>query len=409
MARNSSLGATSSLFTSVPVIAGCLALGFLLSWFGFAAAPGLLFFAALLGLASRLWGERAAGAASVSVRASARPLFPGEETSVRYRVENKKLLPLVWLELCQPPARRGCVVPDAAFVLTQPEELEVNAGGAGPLYRRRVLFLPPGGAVEWDTVWRASCRGVCPFRSLSVRSGDGFGLTQSTAAVSLSAPPTLVVWPRRVAVDSAPFLRAVWQGSAGRKGCVEDPTVLSGVRDYFPSDSWKRIDWRSAARQDELQVKLFDAIRPANLHFLVDGASFSPDELEDALSVLGSLLLELGEAGVRCGLTLPDTALSPSVTLSPGDAGVTVPDLLNALAAFDGESAGRAFRREELRALAAETGQWYLLCRDEDSLSDPGLLRLPELPSPTLLVLSLSPGAETPSILLDALRGRCAS
>ena len=383
MPRKKYLGALSSLLVFWPVIVGCLATSALSNWAGLTLVSVLFLLLGLLGLLSRLWGMTALRQASAGLECTQCALFSGESVTITYTVENKGLLPMMWLEVCQNAPLNRCLVPDHTFSLYELDEPEARVEGVGALYRRRLLFLLGWRALSWETVWTAQRRGVYPVTHLILRSGDGFGLTQSAKRISLPAPPTLVVYPKLVAVNPGPFLRNVWQGRTGRRGYMEDPTVLRTLRDYQPTDSWKRIDWRMAARQEELQVKQFETVLPATIHFIVDGASFvglsdENDELEEALSILGSLLLELDRAGITCGLSLPATAGSPPATRPPTDPSLTVQDLLIQLSAFDGDTATGDFDHGQLASLAQSVGQLWLINYSKQRLTCRPLLDLLE-------------------------------
>jgi hypothetical protein len=82
------------------------------NWGEFTALAAFLLLLGLLGLAARLWGFSALGRVSVNVEAEHCRVFAGSSVSVTYRIKNDKLLPLFWLELCQPAPDGGCMGPD---------------------------------------------------------------------------------------------------------------------------------------------------------------------------------------------------------------------------------------------------------------------------------------------------------
>lgn len=356
------LGFLSSLAASRGVILLCLALSLLANWAGLGSLGAFLFFLFLLGLAARVWGLAALRGVSAGVAAERALLSVGEEIALHYTVKNEKLLPLIWLELWQSIPPNGCLTPASGFSLRPFEGAEAEAEGVPAVYRRRLLFLMGYQSLTWETVWRAERRGVYRLKALGLRSGDGFGLTQGAGTSLLHRPLTLAVWPRLIPVHTAPFFRTAWQGETGRQGWIEDPTVLRGLRPYLAGDSWKKIDWRTAARQDALYTRQFEMVQPASIHFILDAASFwglseNQDELEDMISVLASLILELDRLGVRCGLSLP--GIARQITLSPDDPGITAADLLLALSEFQADPAG-SFDEEALSSLTLTAGQLWL-------------------------------------------------
>ena len=135
-----------------------------------------------------------------------------------------------------------------------------------------------------------------------------------------------MVWPRIVPVNAELLLKNIWSGHTGKSGYTEDISVLRDEREYRHGDSWKRIDWRMAARSDELYTKQFEMIRPQMLLLIVETAGLS--DPEEALSIAASLLWELSAKGISVGLALPATQEKDSVLLRPDDPGVSLEDCL---------------------------------------------------------------------------------
>ena len=113
--------------------------------------------------------------------------------------------------------------------------------------------------LEWDSCWTARRRGIYPLDHVLLRSGDGFGLTQIEKPYPVERSPVFVVYPRIVPVRTDLFLQNLWDAKSGAKGYFEDPNVIRGERAYQSTDPWKRINWRMAARKEELEVKLYEA------------------------------------------------------------------------------------------------------------------------------------------------------
>lgn len=367
----------SSLLAAPTVIIASFAASLLANWLGLGLLAVFLFTSSLVGLLSRLWGLSSLRRLALQVTAGKSTLSVGDTATISYTITNNKLLPVMWLELCQELPHNGCLTPDSGFSLYRLSEEEARIEGKTAILRRRVIFLMGLQSISWDTVWSAKRRGLYYFDRLTLRSGDGFGFTQSSQDFP-AGDNLLVVWPRIVSVSTAPFFRNVWQGSAGRHGHVEDPTVLRGLRDYRPGDPWKRIDWRVAARQDELQVRQFETVLPSTVHFILDSQSFlglsaENDELENAISVLASLILDLENLGISCGLSLPRGEGFSSVDLSPDDPTVTGRDLLYRLSALDAAAAVGGFDEAAIETLAHAVGQVWLLTCSGERMSCPAL------------------------------------
>ncbi len=304
--------------------------------FNFLAAALILI--GLLALVSRIWALKSLQDVRFESDSDRFRMFPGDEFTIRMKVENRKNLPIVWLDAAIPLEEDCPVMPEDEDDIYQPDGLTKADDELPrcPMLRKRFIFLSPMQELEITVPMKAIHRGIYRFENLRIYSGDGFGLTQT----GMSGPETdrvFGVYPKLIQVHAEKFLRTQWMSAGKNKGYQEDPTLIRGSRDYQPTDSWKRINWRMAARGQELQVNLPEMILPQSTHFIVDGESFSGEDadregFELMLSVLASVILKLDEAGLECGLTLPDSLRSLSVTLPPGSG---TGELLFALAAYE--------------------------------------------------------------------------
>ena len=418
------LGGGSSHLCYLGVLGVCLAGALFASFAGRTALAAFLLLLSALGLGSRLWGAASLGKLSVELEAPSYYLFPGQEAKLRCRVENRKLLPVFWLEVCQPLPDSGAMAPGAGLRARQISLLQRDGSFAQrPVLVQKVTFLLWRQSVEWEAPWEARRRGLYLVEEVCLRSGDGLGLAQVERYLPLELPRVFVVYPKIQPVRTELFLRDLWDSQWGGRGYMEDVTVLKSARPYQGADSWKRINWRMAARQQQLQVNLFETILPRAAHFILDGQSFleDPEGLEDALSLLASVCLRLGEAGVPCGLSLPGGADHPPRNLFAAD-GAAPEDLLFALAEYRLREAPAWLREEEelepyrlsgfdrdgLLRGSSRAGRICLLTREMESFRCWSLLE--GLEAASLMVLTYReppadlPALEFPVIPLDAVR-----
>jgi uncharacterized protein (DUF58 family) len=166
-------------------------------------------------------------------------------------------------------------------------------------------------------------------------------------------------------------LRHVWSGTTGKAGWSEDPTVMRGERAYQPGDAWKRIDWRTAARTDELMVRQFDTVTPLSVLFILDAAAL--EDKEEAISVTASLIHALSKAGIDCGLALPATQARAPVIIPPANGELSARQCLFALAEVEAETATETFDEVSILSAAAETGQVWIVSQGAKSLGCPVL------------------------------------
>ncbi len=371
MSKKKQLGFQSALLVSVGVIAGSFAAS-LLAWFLDETALAVLLMAvAAAGLMSRLWGMGALKKVELQVTAEQECISVGQTLTLRYTLKNNKALPLLWLELCQDVPGRDCLRPDESFRRRAFSPEEAAYCGQEEAYMRRLAFFMGWSELQWDTIWTGERRGVYRPRDFVLRSGDGFGLTQATATLPGLQDRVLVVWPRLQPVKTEVFLRHVWSGSTGKTGWSEDPTVMKGVRAYQPGDPWKRIDWRQAARTDELMIRQFDTVTPLSILFVLDPASL--EDPEEGISLVASLLLSLRRSGVACGLALPATGQKGALLLRPEDPAVTAERCLYALAELEAETATACFDEAALISACAEGCQTWLVAGSAGAVSAPAL------------------------------------
>ena len=359
MSPKRKIGVQSALLVSWGVIGLSFGVSILMWRFGLPRIGALLTAVAVAGIVGRLWGLRALRRLEVTVTPAAETLSVGQSVTARYVLRNDKALPLVWAEVLHDIPPRDCLVPDGSFVRRKLPPEETARTGRTEAYLRRLAFLPGFGTLEWDTVWTGVRRGVYRPENLVLRSGDGFGLTQSAGEATGLHGRVLVVWPKLVPVRTQPFLRHVWSGSTGRAGWTEDPTVVRGERDYLPGDPWKHIDWRTAARTDELMVRQYETIRPTGVLFVLDAASLG--DAEDGISLLASVIHALSREGINCGLALPADGQRAPLVLRPEDPAVTAASCLFALAELDAEGAGARFDEAAVISAAAESGQVWIV------------------------------------------------
>ena len=325
-----------SRFSSQPV-------GWLLGWFGLLGIVAILIIAAwngqsiivaflgiLLAAAglSRLWSRFSLTRVSCQRLISRRRLFPGEETELRMRIANGKLLPLPWVQVDdQIPLG---FAPD----IIRAEECRPGAG-----------FLSRATALLWYTAasWRCSLK--CPKRGyyqvgpLTMTSGDIFGFyPRSVIEPSIEH---LIVYPRIFPISRLGIPSVYPLGETGAERRIfEDPTRTTGIRDYSPQDSLRRIHWKASARHQKLKSRVYEptttlkvALFLAIDSFPQDGAR-SRDDFEFGISLAASLANHLIDKDNPVGLFL-NTRLADSgqtVSIRPGSSIDNLVSILEALA-----------------------------------------------------------------------------
>ena len=327
----------SSILVSLPCIIVFFAFTVAASIFQQAFVASFCLFVFLIGGLSRIWGELSVRKVSAEIFATSKHMFIGDEAEVSFRIQNEKFLPLIWLELLLPMPRRECFMPEDDFEIIEVTMQEAKAWDGGKALKKRFAFILGRDSLTWIGRWSARRRGIYQVESLVIRSGDGFGLTQSQTVTNLVEMPTFVVYPRIYNVDITQFLVTQWDGTGGERGFVDDLTVIRGLRQYEAGDLWKHINWRMAARQQGLNINLYETVTPKAIHFILDGESFctatgDDTELEEMISLLASILMRLTDAKVLCGLSVPRSKYMPHTDVL---ATTETTELLTLLANYD--------------------------------------------------------------------------
>lgn len=162
-------------------------------------------------------------------------VFPGETVPVRLELENRSLLPAVWLR-----------VQDYYPI----EVAEFNAFS-------HIISLAPREKTRLNYNLKAHKRGYYTIGPLHVSSGDLLGMS----AEKHSEGPTdhLTVYPRVIALTEVKLPSQSPMGTMRHKQPIyEDPTRTMGKRDYLPGESLRRIDWKATATTGRMQTKLFE-------------------------------------------------------------------------------------------------------------------------------------------------------
>jgi len=201
-------------------------------------------FSALI-VVSYLWSRANISNVQIVRQTSAQRSQVGQVAEERFLVRNKSRLPKLWLE-----------VRDLSELPRHHASWVVNSLAAN---RSR------GWAV------RTVCRHRGRFRlgPITLISSDPFGLFEHRK--HLPATSSLVVYP--FTEDLSYFALPTGElpgGGAMRRRTHYVTTNVSGVREYFPGDSFNRIHWPSTARTGRLIVKEFELDPTADVWLFLD-------------------------------------------------------------------------------------------------------------------------------------------
>jgi len=193
----------------------------------------------------------------------------------------------------------------------------------GDASRRRVRIAAHGRAhVGWRI--RGTRLGEVSFSEGYLRAGGPFGLSRWTARRPLGAGARV----RPDLLRDRPGGRGL-----GRDGERPVPRVgsggdLHGLREYWPGDPLRAIDWKATARRQRPMVKLLDDRQSLELMVLLDAGRGSAVEagplsrLHHFVNVAARLAQAGGEAGDRVGCICYASGVTAEVPLAAGLDGV---------------------------------------------------------------------------------------
>ncbi|MFN8583857.1 MAG: DUF58 domain-containing protein [Dehalococcoidia bacterium] len=179
-----------------------------------------------------------------------RRVFMGETIDLRLRLANEKRLPVPWLEVREylPEA-----MPAGGVHVTP-------SGLPGTVLMQRSTSLGAHEQLEWPLTLDATERGFFRLGPTRLRSGDLFGIFEREETIR--GGDSVVVYPRTYSLPELGIISARPFGErAGGRRIFEDPVRVVGVRDYFPGDPLKRVDWNATARIGRLQSRLYEPSR----------------------------------------------------------------------------------------------------------------------------------------------------
>ncbi len=251
------------------------------------------------GGAARLWARLSLERVVFSRTLSEHRVFVGETVQATLILENRKTLPVPWLEMRE-SLPRGM---PARGVRTSPGAVP------GSQVLERATALGRRDHLEWPITLEAVRRGYYRVGPTRLKSGDIFGFFERELETGRPVDG-IVVYPLTyplpdLGLDSA---RPFGEHRGGSR-LHEDPSRVIGVRDYQPGDPMKRIDWYATARVGRLQSRLYEPSREQSVIVALNIPTFEyswqgadPVLLERGVAVAASIARWAADTGAALGL-----------------------------------------------------------------------------------------------------------
>ncbi len=217
----------------------------------------------------------------------------GDRIAVVIHIRNRGVLPIAWLLLED-------LLPMAALVYKPP-----SLGVEG----RRLKLTMLGSRARNTLFYQVICnrRGYHQIGPLVLETGDVFGLHRRFRVAT--EPHFLLVYPQVVPLSGYDIASRKPIGEIRlQHRLYEDPTRISGVRQYEAGDPLNRVHWRATARTGVLHSKVYEASTIAGATLMLDfhkasyAAKDEPYRSELAVTAAASIANAMYEMGQQIGL-----------------------------------------------------------------------------------------------------------
>jgi uncharacterized protein (DUF58 family) len=206
---------------------------------------------------SLIWSWVAMRGVRIGRRTHTRRAQVGQEFREGFTVRNASILPKLWLE--------------------------VRDHSNLPGYRASYVTAPiaPFRQRNWQATAICTARGEFRLGPMTIASGDPFGFFLTPRHISASEH--VIVYPATVPISQFKLTMGTLPGGDPQRHISRHITTnVSGVREYIPGDSIKRIHWKSSARLGQLMVKEYERDPMIDVWLMVD---FSAEALVEDESV----------------------------------------------------------------------------------------------------------------------------
>jgi uncharacterized protein (DUF58 family) len=212
---------------------------------------------ALLGImvASRLLARSWAASLRASRQCDRLTAQVGETIPVSVTVENTGWLPIPWVLLEDLLSRHA--------LLHEPPNLGVEGE------RMKLAMFWPHGKKQLKYTLKCNRRGYYQIGPLVLETGDLFGLHRRYRVAA--EPHYLLVYPQVVPLSGydVSSKRPIGEVRMTYR-LFEDPTRISGVREYEAGDPLNRVHWHATARTGILHSKIYEPSTVAGATILLD-------------------------------------------------------------------------------------------------------------------------------------------
>ncbi len=191
-----------------------------------------------------VWARLHLRGLQVKVERSQDRLQVGQEAEARVHLRSTSGITKLWLEL---------------------EDLTDMPGGSP----RTVVTLPARSSRNWKVKLTCRRRGLFTVGPLRITTGDPFGLFRLERTYGQACPLLVLPQPEELPYFALPAAQLPGEGTVRQRTHYVTPNA-SGIREYYPGDSYNRIHWPTTARLGRLAVKTFEMDPSSNVWIVLD-------------------------------------------------------------------------------------------------------------------------------------------
>lgn len=191
-----------------------------------------------------IWSRINSGGLSVDVERTTDRLQVGQETETRLRLKSSSVFTKLFLEI----------------------EDETTMPGTDS---KTVVTMPAKGVRNWKVTTRCRRRGIYSAGPVKITTGDPFGLFKMTRRYGDKQNVLVLPQPEELPYFWAPAAQLPGEGVVHKRTHYVTPNA-SGIREYYPGDSFNRIHWKSTARLGRMMVKTFEMDPTSNIWIVLD-------------------------------------------------------------------------------------------------------------------------------------------
>ena len=254
----------------------------------------------------------------------------GDEIYLIETVYNGKILPVPWLKV-ELNTSRWLDFAETRSVLAQDNRYVTSS-----------FFLKSHQKIIRK--WKLKCikRGIFHIDRISLVTGDLLGNTVDSIGVDVNA--NILVYPQTIELEKTFTPVNYLQGDIiVKRWIIEDPFIVSGIREYTASDPMNKIHWTSVARTGRLMVRREDYTSQHGLSVFLNIQSIENEYFE-------SVYKYYIELGIKAAATIFDTALRSGIPARFATNGTTSDG--NRQMIFTNEASGRSHIQSLLSILA---------------------------------------------------------